>query len=206
MPWPRCHTAPLRNTSPPSNQLTNSSSSNVEVLAVHLGVGDLDVAAAAAGDRMAGIDHPDPLTLGRRAPVQAAARAHQAAEDLGEVPGVHHHQPHAGEHPQLHPVHDLVAHLGVGGVPPPHQHVGVGQHLLGQAVVRLVQRGGPHLQSRLAPQIGDLLVNPLRIDATHEVVVPLVDECRSTPLQLLSSSVPCPRRSPDQRQSITAGP
>src|SRR5262249_58672969 len=63
-------------------------SRHVEGLAVHLGVRDLEVFAKTGGDEMARRDDPDPLLLADLAPGQAAARPHQAAKDLREVPGV----------------------------------------------------------------------------------------------------------------------
>ena len=45
----------------------------------------------------------------------------------------------------LHPVDDRVVDVAVRGVTPPGEHVGVGEHLLGQAVLLLLQPGGPHV-------------------------------------------------------------
>ena len=48
------------------------------------------------------------------------------------MPGVQDDQAHAFQHPLLHAVHDVVLHLAVCDVPPPCQHVGLGQDTFGQ--------------------------------------------------------------------------
>jgi hypothetical protein len=44
----------------------------------------------------------------------------------------------------MHPLDDLVTDFGVGLVPPPHQHVGAVEQVVGQPVLAVVQGHRPH--------------------------------------------------------------
>ena len=99
------------------------------------------------------------------------AGAHQPLEDLGEVAGVQHDQPHALQHALLHAVHDLVLHLAVRHMAPPGQHVGVEQHFLGQPMLGLVQRSSLDVEALLAQRIGDHNMHAVGIDGLHLRVV-----------------------------------
>ena len=57
-------------------------------------------------------------------------------------------EPHPVQDPLLDPLDHLVGDLVVVHVPPPDQDVGVGEHLLGEPVLRLVERGGLHAERR----------------------------------------------------------
>ena len=59
---------------------------------------------------------------------------------------------HSPEYGRLDPVDDGIAHLVVGGVAPPDEGVGRGEHGLGQAVVRLVERGDSNVADALLPE------------------------------------------------------
>ena len=117
---------------------------DVEGLAVHLLGVDDDRVGDAAGDRMGRVHRPDQFAVLLAAPAQRAGRAHQLAEDLRPVSGVQHQQSHAGEHVLVYALDHLVGDVAVRGMPPPHQHVRAGQHLLGESVLRLGQGGGGH--------------------------------------------------------------
>ena len=95
------------------------------------------------GDRVAGVDDPEALALAGLAPLEVAGGAHQALEDLGEVAGVEDDQAHAVEDPLLDAIDDLVVDLAVGLVAPPEEDVGASARRSAQAVLGLVEGGGP---------------------------------------------------------------
>ncbi len=128
-------------------------------LAVHLLVGDVEVLGYAGGDRVRGIDAPDALQFPDLPPVQFAAGAVQLAEDLGHMSRVHHQQPHAVPHALAHPRHDGVIYLVVRRVSPPEQHVRGIQHILREAVFRLLQRGGADHEIRRGQTFGKAAVD-----------------------------------------------
>ncbi len=110
---------------------------DVEALAVHLHVRNLDVFAQALRDGVSRLHDPEPLFLAGFAPLQIARGSHQALENLGEMAGVEDDEAHAVQHALIHAVDNLILHVAVRHVAPPDQHVGVVQHLLRQAVLRL---------------------------------------------------------------------
>jgi hypothetical protein len=77
---------------------------------------------------------------------------------------------HAAQHPLVHALDHRVVDVGVPGVPPPGQHVGVVQHLGRQPVLGLVSSGGADVdgvaQQRAEPT-GDGAVHPFRIALGH---------------------------------------
>ena len=84
-------------------------------------------------------------------------------------------KPHAVQDALMDLVDDLVLHFAVGHVPPPGQHVRLGQHLVGQAVFRFVQRGRSGLDVRLGVQeIGDYRVHSVGVDLFARVQLLLV--------------------------------
>ena len=93
----------------------------------------------------AGRDGPDQLALAGVAPAQAAARAEQAAEGLGEWPECRDEQAHPAQDGDLHAVDDGVGDLLVRDVAPPDEHVGGVEDLLGQPVFGDLQRRGADL-------------------------------------------------------------
>ena len=124
---------------------------DVEVLAVHLLLRQDERLVQALGDGMRRIHDPQPLGTAVLAPLEVAGRAHEPLEDPREVAGMEDDQAHAVEDPGVDPLDDRVAHLVVGDVAPPGQDVRLGKDRLGQAVLRLVQGGGPDLEAaRLA--------------------------------------------------------
>ena len=148
LPAPRCQVMPERNTSPPSYQETNTVSigSGTAKGSPYISVSAISThSPRPSRDRMAAVDHPDPLALARLAPFQRAGRAHQPLEDLREVAGMQDDQPHAFPDAALHPLDDLVLDLAMRGVAPPQQHVGLGEPRLGQPVLGLLQRRGRRL-------------------------------------------------------------
>src|SRR5581483_3489596 len=66
----------------PANEHQRLGRGDVEALAVHLLLGQLDRLAQASRDRVAGLEHPDPLVVVGFAPLEVAGGAHQAPEDL----------------------------------------------------------------------------------------------------------------------------
>ena len=59
-------------------------------------------------------------------------------------------QAHPVEHAGVDPLDGLVADLVVGQVPPPGQHVGLGEDRRGQALVRFVEGRRPDLEAVVA--------------------------------------------------------
>jgi hypothetical protein len=90
-------------------------------------------------------------------------------------------EPHSLPYTALHTLHDLIRHLPVGRMAPPGEHIGLVQHLLGEAVVRLLQGGCADFQGRLAgaggglQRIRDAPVHALRVDSAHGLVLLFVD-------------------------------
>jgi hypothetical protein len=148
---------------------------NVEALAVHLDVRNLEVFWQPLGDGVTGLYHPDTLFLPRLAPLQIASRAHQRSENLGEVTRVQHDKTHPCQDAGLDLGDDLIVNLAVSHMAPPDQHIGISQHLIGQPVLRLIQRGGLHIVVGLK-EVGDGHVDAIGIDIFHHIVDPLMSE------------------------------
>jgi hypothetical protein len=53
---------------------------------------------------------------------------------------VQHDDAGAIKHPLMHAIDNLVRNLAVGHVSPPHEDIGIGDHLLSQPMFRLIQR------------------------------------------------------------------
>ena len=88
------------------------------------------------------------------------------------------HDAHAVEDARVHPGHDLVGDLVVGRVPPPREHVGLGEGLLTKAVLRLFERrhADRHAMAELALEaLDDGCVHAAGIDALDRRLAPLVD-------------------------------
>ena len=150
---------------------------DVEELAVHLLLVDNQRVRDAAGDRVGRVDRPDQLAVVGGAPPERARRPHQGREDLGPMSRVQDDQAHAGEHVALHPPDDLVPDLVVSRVPPPGEDIGLLQHLVGQAVVGVVE-GCRTDDAPVAEVLGDRLrdgrVHPVGVDPRDGLVDPLV--------------------------------
>ena len=70
---------------------------------------------------------------------------------------------------------DLIFHIAVRHVTPPDQDVGLIENRLRETMLRLVERGCPHLNiRRLAQESGDRLVHALRINLRDPGVLLLV--------------------------------
>jgi len=151
---------------------------DAEGFPVHLGVLDLEVVADPLGDGVPLGHDPEALPLSCLPPLEVAVGPHEALEDLGEVGGVEDDEPHAAiDYPVVDPVDDGVTHLLVSPVPPPDEHVGLGESIVGEAVLRLVHRGRPDLEAGPALQmLRDGAVDPLRVDPGDVGVLPLVQE------------------------------
>ena len=83
------------------------------------------------------------------------------------MPRVQDDEAQAREHVPVHPLDDLVGDLRVRRVPPPDEDVGARQHLLGQAVLGVVQRGGADgdaVAEVLDDPRGDRRVHAVRVD------------------------------------------
>ena len=85
---------------------------------------------------------------------------------------------HAAEHALVHVFDDRVVDFLVGHVAPPDHDVGGVEDVIGEAVLRLVERGGADLEiARALAQVrGDRLVHALRVDLGDDRVVLLVPE------------------------------
>ena len=79
-----------------------------------------------------------------------------------------HDQTHAVQHAVFDLGHNIVAHIAMGHMAPPNHHIGVGQHVVGQTVLRLIQRGGANLQVCIRTQtLSDRLVHPVWVYIGH---------------------------------------
>ena len=86
-------------------------------------------------------------------------------------------QTHAGVHARVDAGHDFVAHRVMLGVAPPEEHVGLGEALLGQAVLRFVEGGGGDLQGGIFSQRGGKRgMNAVGINFRHDGIRPLMHE------------------------------
>ena len=150
-PCPRRQQQPERNTSPPVKveMKTSSSGAGMSKYSPYISCSSMTIGCGT------------PWAIGwpgrRSRPARSRPSLRQASEqvvpisrreDLGEVAGVQHEQAHPAEHPLVDALDDRVVDLVVGGVPPPGEHVGVVEHLLGQPVLGLVLGGGAHLARR----------------------------------------------------------
>ena len=124
----------------PADQHEPVWSRDVEVLAVHLLVLDVERLAEAGRDRMPRVHHPHPFPLARLAPFEGAGRSHQATEDLRVVAGVKDHETHPVEHASVDAVHHRVSHLVVRPVTPPCEDVGRVKDSVAHALLRVVER------------------------------------------------------------------
>ena len=90
--------------------------------------------------------------------------------------GVQEDDAHAGPDGIADAVNDVVAHIAMGGVAPPDQHVGLGQFRGRQAVVGVLQGDGRGGHGGVAVQrVGDGGVHALRVDPCHDAVLAFVD-------------------------------
>ena len=88
------------------------------------------------------------------------------------------------QHDEAHPLvnafqdfrHDVVAHLGVGAMAPPDQHVGGLNDFVGEAVLRFVERGEPDVEviGRDAP--GDGGMKPFGVNRLDSFILLFVTE------------------------------
>jgi hypothetical protein len=77
----------------------------------------------------------------------------------------------------MHPIHHRVVHGFVARMPPPEEHIGVGQPLLGESVLGVVERRRVHhgVGAEDGPQAcGDRLVHAVGVQALRRLVVLLV--------------------------------
>ena len=122
---------PLRKTSPPSNQLTKTSSSGAGMSKCSPYISSSGRTKDSSSPSASGCDGSTTQSRSRLAvlaPLQVAGRAHQPLEDLREVPRVEDDEAHPVEDARVDAIDDRVAHLVVGGVAPPDQGVGRGEH------------------------------------------------------------------------------
>lgn len=104
---------------------------DVEGLAVHFLVFQLERFRNALGDRMRGIAAPDARAIAL-APFQRSGRADQQLHRLARVRGMQPDESHALPNRVANAERDLVRHLIVRHVRPPDEHVGVVEHFLGK--------------------------------------------------------------------------
>ena len=118
---------------------------HVEGLAVQL-LKEVEVVGNARGDGVSGEEIPHDLVL-VAAPGEVAVGAHHLLEDLGVVTRVEDDETHLAHVDTLaDALHQTVVHLMVRHVTPPEQYVGLVQHLIGQTLVGVVQRGEADVQ------------------------------------------------------------
>ena len=150
----------------PGNENLLLGRGNDKGLAVHFLGRQFEMRAQTRGNRVPGIADPEPLPVIGLAPRQRTRRAHQPPKHLRIVRGMKHDQAHAFQHAPLDAFHDRLGDLVVGQVTPPRQHIRLGQALLGQAMLGLLQRRGGHDRTRdsFPNALCDGRVHPLRID------------------------------------------
>ena len=144
---------------------------DVKMFAVHFVLRDLKIGGQSIGDGVARVHNPEPFVQAVFTPTQAAGGPHQPTEDFGMVARMEHDQPHPFEHPALYPVDELVAHLVVGDMAPPDQHIGLGQGRLAQPLLRVVE--GDHLGVDIAlrPQaLDERRTDSVRVDLLNGLV------------------------------------
>src|SRR5215207_8531183 len=79
------------------------------------------------------------------------------------------------QHSRLDSIDRLLTHLFVRLVPPPYEHVGVHQEILGQAILWLVERCRAHGQVGGCDEpLGDRAMNPVWIDRSVAFVLSFV--------------------------------
>ena len=118
---------------------------------------------------MAGLDNEQTLLILHFMPAQGALGAHKPLENLRFVAGMEHDQPHAPQHPLLHPRNNFIGHAAMLAMTPPDQHVRVLQQRFGQAGLGLAQIGGANHKFVLMPLKGlaNACVQPFGIYVQH---------------------------------------
>src|SRR6478672_1238059 len=81
--------------------------------------------------------------------------------------GVQNDQPHPIQHPLLHARYDIVAHFCMSHVSPPGQHIGIGQHCVGETVLGFIQCRYTHLDSLRTEVVGNGCMQAVRIDVAN---------------------------------------
>ena len=88
-----------------------------------------------------------------------------------------HHDAHAVPHALGDALHQFIFYIIVGHMAPPEQHVGAVQHLLGQALLGIIQRRQAHAEAGvLAQGVADHLVQAFGVNRAHLFIVALVPE------------------------------
>jgi hypothetical protein len=128
---------------------------DVEEFAVHFFVGQDEMVFDAFDDGVAGAGDPEDFAFVLElAPFEVAAGAHEPFEDAGEVAAVEDDEAHAGEDAFVELVDDFIDDVVVGHVSPPGHDVGVLDHVVGQAVHRLIEGGGADFQAGGLAEVG----------------------------------------------------
>ena len=147
---------------------------NGEGFAVGFFVIQVDEAADALGDGMAGLDVPDQLVITVFPPGQVAAGAHQAAEGLGMVAGVEENGTHAVQNGPLYPLCHFVGDQIMLHMAPPDQNIGVIQQFFGQ-VVHIIQSNGADFKIAVQLMLQGH-VDALGIQGLHFLVMLLMEK------------------------------
>ena len=148
---------PLRKTSPPSNQLTNTSSSGA-------GMSKCSPYISSSSSTK---DSPRPSAIGcdgstTHSRSRSPSSRHLRSQDVPisrlkireKWPEWRTIRPMPSRTPRVDAVDDGVAHLVVGDVAPPGQDVGRGEHLVGQAVLGLIEGRRADLEAVALAQAG----------------------------------------------------
>ena len=150
---------------------------NVEMLTVGFFYRQLEKFRQTLRNGMTGHDSKDPFSVVSHPPLGTAPGTHRSAERLGIMAGMQHDEPHAVPNATGNALHQLVLYLSVRRMPPPDQHVGAVQNVLGQALLRIVQRGQTGREARaLANRVGNNLVQSFGIDLPCPFIGLLVTE------------------------------
>src|SRR5262249_23035962 len=117
---------------------------NIKWLAVHLLLGDFDIISDAFHNRMSWFAHPQPFGLSGLAPFQIAGSAHHSLEKFRFMARMQHEQTHPIQYILLYAIHHMILDFIVQHVAPPRQDIGLAQHVIGQAMLWLVESCRAH--------------------------------------------------------------
>ena len=143
-----------------------------------LGIGfdavELKISVDALCDGVCGVDNPNTLKVAVLTPRKVAGRAHERLEYLRMVCRMEADYAHTHKNRGLYAGDDLIGNVPMSDVTPPDEHVGVVDDLLRQSAFRLVNSRGADLDVVAFQEVGDRLMNAVRVDLGNALVMPFV--------------------------------